>query len=244
MSTYVLKDAKTWYEGYDISGRLHTLSLPLHMDAKQNTTMGSDSHTYLPGMKSFSLTESGYHDNTTLLNPDDYIMTEYGSGETIVSVSPSGAQGDAAFFMKCNTSTYTPVAGGVGDVAGFTFTAQGTGDIRRGIIMEMGQETSSATGTGRELNGLDSGDVAYMAIHVYELDATSIDIAVLSDTVTTMDDSATARDFSQVQFTAVGSQYLSYTAASDLSADDCWQVNSTITGGNTTASYAVVLYIP
>ena len=246
MGNYILGDAKLYWEGHDFSGRLTSIALALAQEAKDDTTFSSTpTQTFLPGLKSHSLAYSGYHDNATVLDPDKYIEDEYGSAGTIVTVSHDGGQiGERAWSMYCNTSEYTPVEGDVGDVAGFSFDSTGTGKMFMGIIMENGQETSSATGTGREIYGLDDTDVAYMVIHCTELDATTLDIIVESDTVTTMDDSASERDFSQVQFTAVGAQYLTYTAASDLSADDCWRISSTISGGNTTATYTVSLYIP
>jgi len=248
MANYVLKNAKLWWEGYDLSGRLKSIALAVAQEAKDNTVFASTAmRTFLPGLKSHSLSYSGYHDtvSTTTLRPDKYIQAEYGSAGTVVTVSHDGGDvGEKAWSMYCNTSEYTPVDGEVGDVAAFSLNATGTDKMFMGIIMENGQETSSATGTAREIYGLDDIDVAYMVIHCTELDATSLDIVVSSDTVATMDNSASERDFSQVQFTAVGSQYLTYTAASDLSADDCWRVDSTITGGNTTATYTVNLYIP
>lgn len=247
MANYILRNAKLWWEGYDFSGRLNSIRLLLTQEAKDSTCFSSAQvKSFVAGWKGYSLSYSGYHDNATVMDPDKYIENEYGESDTIITVSHDGGdEGEKAWSMKCTTSEYTPVDGGIGDVCGFSLDASSsTSNLFMGTIMQNGQETSTGSGTARELNGLDDGDVAYMVIHCTELDATTLDIVVHSDTVVTMDDSPSERDFSQVQFTAVGSQYVTYTAASDLSADDCWRISYTLAGGNTTATIVVNLYIP
>ena len=246
MGNYVLKNAKLYWEGYDLSGRLTTISLPFTQEAKDDTRFSSTSAlTFLPGVKGHSLTYSGYHDNATVLNPDKYINAEYGSAGTIVTVSCDGGdEGEKAYSLYCNTAEYTPVDGDYGDVGGFSFNATGTGKAFQGIVMQNGQETVSGSATAREIRGMDEDDVAYMVIHCTELDATTLDIIVTSDTVVTMDDTPSARDFGQTQFTAIGAQYCTFTAPAGISADDCWRISFTLAGGNTTATIVVTLYIP
>lgn len=246
MSNYVLKNAKLYWEGYDLSGRLTAINLPLTQEAKDDTRFSSVSaRTYLPGAKGHSLTYSGYHDNATLLNPDKYIYAEYGSAATVITVSCDGAdEGEKAYSLYANSSEYTPIGGDHGDVTAFNLNATGTGKAFQGIVMQNGQETSTGTGTAREILGMDEGDVAYMGIHCTELDATSLDIIVRSDTVVTFTDTPTLRDFGQTQFTAIGAQYCTFTAPAGISADDCWRIDWTLAGGNTTATIVVNLYIP
>lgn len=246
MANYILGNAKLWWEGYDLSSRLVSMKLAAAQGVKDNTTFAATkSRLFLPGMKSHSLAYSGYHDNATLLDPDKYLQAEHGLDSTIVTVSHDGGDvGERAWSMKCNTSEYTPVDAEVGDVAGFSLNAAGTDKMFMGIIMESSQDTSSATGTAREINGMDEDAVAYMVIHCTELDATTLDIVVQNDTVTSMDDDITVRDFSQVQFAAIGAQYLTFTAPAGMTTYDCWRIDSTIAGGNTNATYTVNLYIP
>lgn len=245
MANYVLKDATLWWEGYDLSGKLTQMSLPLTQDVKEDTTMGDSNRTFVPGWKGGSLAYSGYHDNATVLDPDKYIFAERGSVDTIVTVSCDGAdEGEKAYSLYVNTAEYTPVDGETGDMAGFSLNATATGKDFQGIVMQNGQETITGTGTAREILGMDEDDVAYMVIHCTELDATTLDITVTNDTVVTMDDDPTARDFGQVQFTAIGAQYLTFTAPSGITTYDCWRIGYTLAGGNTTATIVVNLYIP
>ena len=179
-----------------------------------------------------------------MLNPDKYIQAEIGNIDTVATVALNGGdEGEKAWSLKCATSEYTPLDGDYGDVAGFSLTATGADKVFMGTIMQNGQETSSGAGTARELSGMDENDVAYMVIHCTELDATTLDIYVHSDETTGMV-SPVARDFGQVQFAAIGAQYLTFTAPAGIFADDCWRVTYVITGGNTTATVTVNLYIP
>lgn len=244
MANIVLKECKLYWEGYDFSGKMHTLSLPVAQTALPANVFGISSNVYLPGMKSFEFSAGGYHDNATVLDPDKYIEAEMSSSDTIVTVCPTdGAEGEPAYSMKANTTSYTPVDGGVGAVAGFDFSAQGTGKIIRGLIMQNGQETISGSGTAREIKGLDEGDVAYVTVHCTELDATSLQVIIRSDVDTGMG-TPTTRDFGLVTFTAIGAQWGTYTAGAGISADDCWDVTFVLTGGNTTATFVVNLFIP
>lgn len=246
MANYILSNAKLWWEGYDLSGRLKSINFALATQAKEDTTMGATAaRTYVPGMNSHSLQYSGYHSNATVLDPDKYIQSEMSTGNTIITLSHDGGdEGEKAWSMYCNAAEYTSIDGEVGDVTGFSLSATGTGKVFMGTVMQNGQETSSNVGTARELSGMSEDDVAYMAIHCTELDATSLDVSVSSDTVVTMDDDPTARDFGQTQFTAVGSQYLTFTAPSGITTHDCWRIGWVLTGGNTTATFVVNLYIP
>ena len=244
MANYILKAVKTFWEGYDLSGRMHTHSLTATVTAPEDTHHGVNDRTYLPGLKGHSLTLGGYHDNATILDPDKRIEAELGQADTIITVcAVDGAEEDIGYCFKAATSTYSPIEGGIGDVTGFTASATGNGTLIRGKVMATGEETTSATGTGIELYGMTEGEVAYLCVHCYALDATSLDIVVQSDTTVDFDDDPTARSFSQAQFTAVGAQWLTFTAPADITTHDCWRVNSTLTGGNTTASYMVTLMV-
>jgi hypothetical protein len=128
-------------------------------------------------------------------------------------------------------------------VAGFNLTATGNGRLIRGLVMENAAKTASGSGTAREIRGMDEGDVAYIVVHCTALDATSLDVTVVSDTATGMA-TPEARSFGLSQFTAVGAQIGTFTAPAGISADDCWQIIYVITGGNTDATIAVSLYIP
>lgn len=245
MGNYILANAKLYWEGYDLSGKLNSISLPLTQEAKEDTRFSAvSSRTYIPGIKGHSLAYSGYHDNATLLDPDKYIETEFGSAATIITVSVDGGdEGEKAYSFYANSAEYTPVDGDVGDVTGFSLNATGTGKIFQGIVMQNGQETSNGSGTAREIKGLDENDVAYVAIHCTELDATSLQVIIHSDETIGMA-SPTARDFGQTTFTEIGAQYHTFTAPDGISADDCWRITYVLTGGNTTATFVVNLYIP
>jgi hypothetical protein len=244
MSSYVLKNVKFWYDGYDFSTKVRSISMPCTIPAVDSTQMGVDDEACIPGTPSYKLNVTGFHDNATVLSPDKYVMTDMGTTSKIITVTPNGATlGQAAYSFYTGTSSYTPLDGTVGDMAAYSWSVSGTGKLIRGTLMESAAKTASGSGTARELRGMDEGDVAYIVVHCTALDATSLDVTVVSDTTTGMA-TPEARSFGLSQFTAVGAQIGTFTAPAGISADDCWQIIYVITGGNTDATITVSLFIP
>lgn len=244
MSIYVLKDVNLWLGGYNLTPTVRSVNFPCKCTSIDKTLMGADWKACMPGLNSFELSIKGLHDNETTLDPDVQIMEGFGTDDNVVSIAPDGdALGDVAYSFYAESSQYSPIDGTVGDAAAYSWNASGSGKLIRGLIMENAQKTDTGTGTAREIRGMDEGDIAYVVVHCTELDATSLDIIVASDTDVSFG-SATTRSFGLAQFTAIGAQVGSFTAPAGISADDCWRIGYTITGGNTNATVTVILLIP
>ena len=138
----------------------------------------------------------------------------------MMTLAAVGGAGDVGLSFNSIEAAYQGIGGAVGDVHTFSASAQGTGDVSKGTIMEPGVTARSSSGNSAEYNlgDLASPEVGRAALHVIATTGSpTLDVDIESDA--TGFASATTR-ISFAQMTAIGAQYLS---DATVTADDFWR---------------------
>jgi hypothetical protein len=237
MATRVLRDAKLWIGGYNLSADHNQLAVNTSRDAVEDTAFGATSHTYKPGLRAVTVDHTGWFDaDTAVPEVDDRLWAEYiGSALTVMTYAAAGAAGDPAYSFNAVSASYTPLSGSVGEMTAFQANAQGTGDAVRGTVMEPGvtARSSSSQSTGYQLGDLAAGETGYGALHVIATTGSpTIDVVIQSDT-TGFPSPVTRLTF--VQATTRSAQFLSTTTTT---TDDFWRASWTF-GGTGSITFVV-----
>jgi hypothetical protein len=237
MATRVLRDAKLWIGGYNLSADHNQLAVNTNRDAVENTAFGATSKSYLPGLRTVTVDHQGWYDaDTAVPEVDDRLWAEYiGTALTVMTFASAGAAGDPAYSFNAVSATYTPLSGSVGEMAVFQANAQGAGDAFRGTVMEPGvtARSSSSQSAGNQLGDLAVGETGYGALHVIATSGTpTIDVVIQSDT-SGFPSPTTRLTFAQLG--ARGAQFLSTTTTT---TDDWWRASWTF-GGSGSITFVV-----
>jgi hypothetical protein len=148
------------------------------------------------------------------------------------SLSIGSADGSPTYFMRGMTTSYAPILGSVGELAGAQISgATSTGKLVRGQRIHPTSVARSATGngTGYQLGALAADQSLFVALHVLARTGTaSMTLKIQSDT--TGFGSPTDRITSFTAATARGYQWGSVAGAV---TDDYWRCVYTITGTGT-----------
>ena len=226
MATMVFKNAKLYVDAYDLSTDINQHSVTVNVDAVENTTFGSDSRTYLPGLMTTTHQHNGYFDSDGTNEPDDVLD---GNVSLIVTVAPTtGANGEPAYITQSVRTDYSVLEGSVGDIAGFAFTGQGTGQHARGTILNTANTAVTVTGTGTayQVGAIAATETGYAALHVVSASASdTLDVVVQSDDAEGFP-SATAR----ITFTQATAATAEWSSVAGAVTDDWWRVSHTVAG--------------
>lgn len=238
MAPRVLRDAKLYIGGFNLSADHNQLAYNIEKDAPENTTFGASSRSYHPnGLRMVNVDHDGYFDaDTAAPEVDDRLWAEYtGTGLTVMTFAAAGAAGDPAYSFNAVSAAYTPLTGTVGEMAAFNATAKGTGDAFRGTVMEPGvtARSSSSQSSGFQLGSLDTGETGYAALHVIATTGSpTLDVTIQSDT-SGFPSPTTRLTFTQA--TARSAQFLSTVTAT---TDDFWRAAWTF-GGTGSITFVV-----
>jgi len=241
MATLVLKNVKTYVDGYDLSGFNNQGTLTFARPPVETTKFGVDSRTYLPGLMEASYSLAGFTESDGTAGQDDiYGDTTVVTATKPVSLVPAGAtENNVAYSFDGLQSDYQ-IGGSVGDAYEFTVSGSGTGTAVRGLLMEPGTSarSSSSNSTGSQLGALVAGDTLVAALHVVDTTSSpTLDVDIERDDNSGFTTSAVHASFTQA--TAVGSEVITNTTAH---ADDWWRVAWTF-GGSGDITFVVVLGI-
>jgi hypothetical protein len=237
MATRVLRDAKLWIGGYNLSADHNQLAVDDSVDAVEDTAFGAGSHTYKPGLTSVTVDHNGWFDaDSAVPEVDDRLWAEHIGGVlTVMTYASAGAAGDPAYSFNAVQATYSPLSGAVGEMAAFSANAQGSGAAFRGTVMEPGvtARSSSSQSAGYQLGDLAAGETGYGALHVIATTGTpTIDVVIQSDT-SGFPSPTTRLTFAQLG--ARGAQFLSTTTTT---TDDWWRASWTF-GGSGSITFVV-----
>lgn len=111
----------------DISAYCNNVDFPREVDTPETTTFGNDDRTYIVGLRTATISVSGYWDATL----DDVLGQIVGSGLVTFEYGPQGStSGDIKYTGECILTSYgeaSPVDG----VATWTADFQVTGAVSR-----------------------------------------------------------------------------------------------------------------
>ena len=188
MATFVLTDVTTLVAGHDFTTDSNEVSLSVEVDDQENTTFGGNGfRSRVGGLKSVEAEISGYWQSaeTGAVDPDTF--ANIGSRDEVVTVSPTGAAGEPAYFFQAGRFSYE-IFGDLGDVAPFTVSMMSTNrmGLVRGKVAAARGEVDATGPIGEPVTGLTAtGDVPagrylYAAVHVLSA-GTSLTLAVEGD---------------------------------------------------------------
>jgi hypothetical protein len=240
MAPLILKDLALWVGGYDVAGDHNQASFTSEADVVETTTFGSNSRTYTGGLLSMSLDLQGLQ-SLGSGEIEDVLSGLPGVGR-VVSFAPVNTEGSRAYLTNDLVASYTPEQGSVGDIATFTVSAQGSGDMAVGIILENGgtARTETFDGTAYELGAVAAGETLYAALHVLSVSGSSptLDVIVESDEDDEMGDPSTQITFAQAD--SVGAEWKSKAGAI---TDTYYRVGATIGGSDPSFLFVVTVGI-
>ena len=245
MGASVIKNAKIFLGGMDLSGDLNALALNYSAEMLDATGFGDDTRVKQGGLLGITCNAEGFV-NTANSDPilHDAIAA---SAEPVTIGANGGAEGDAAYMFMAAAAGYTP-GGAVGEHHKFSFDAEqgeapdGTPpNLIRGQIHQNGVETVSGNSTGIDLGALADGSSMYATLHVYAASAgDSLDVTIESDDNAGFTSATERASFSL--FSALGSEWLEPQIAGPIT-DTHWRVKWVIGGSDPSFTFAVGLGI-
>lgn len=199
MGTFAANNITTWFSGYDMTGDLNSTTLALSYDALEDTAFGDQARSRVAGLEDCQLSEAGFWQSAAANAIDPVAFASLGAGQ-VVTNSPDPLDSSVAYFYRAKSFNYQPFSNKVGEMVGFTLSAQsargaGLASVAavRGRTMK-GKGTVSATGatgTAFQLGAVASGQFLYAAFHEFAVGTTIT--AVLESNVDNTFGAATTR---------------------------------------------------
>jgi len=231
MAEQIVRDAKLWMDGVDLTADLSSIVLDYGAEVVENSTLGNSTRSRLGGLKTIGLSSEGYWNST----PDDKFFSSLGVADVPFSIGKTdGSDGTLAYTMKGIQGQYSP-GGSIGEMFAFSVSAEATGDLIDGTIMHNAARTASGNGTARQLGAISAGQKLYAVMHVIAASGTTptLDVIVESDDNESFTSGVTRATFTQK--VAIGSQWIEVDGPI---TDDWWRISYTI--GGTTPSFTFV----
>ena len=229
MATHFLKDSKILWDGYDFSADWREMAFTLSRDSLDDTSFGDSAHSYVPGIRSFNLTASGFADYGAATN-EGIINSHWGTTGKVLTVMPEDSdETDIAYSSKSTIFDYN-LGAAVGEMAPISMAAYSSAtQIMRGTVMGTGAQTSSGNGTEQVLGAVSSAQYVYGALHCTAVSGTNT--PTITVTVYSAQASGMANKTARLQFTAktaIGAQWI--TPVAGAITDTYWRADWTISG--------------
>lgn len=243
MSTFVLTSVTSWVAGWDFTCDTNSVTLGVSVDDQENTTFCSNGwRTRAGGLKEIEASLEGYWQaGDTVV--DKELFDTLGTRGEAVTISPTGAEGDAAFMFQGGKFSYE-MFGDLGDMTPFSVDMMGTegtpGLIRGQIAADKADVSSTgAIGSPVELGAGADGKYLYAAVHVFSA-GTTISLKVESDDAETFTDPTDVTSATVGALTAAGGTWMTRVDVSSIT-DTWFRLNATAVTG--TFSMAAALAI-
>lgn len=148
--------------GVDATGYIKSVSFDMNVDLAETTTLGKTAKTFMPGMESFKIKASGFHDSDVALNDADtftYKLHSLHRTFATLSYMPTGDFDGYPAKLVYGILTSTSIATGTGDVAStdFDLTGSNEGRLASGLVLR-GQDDQTGTVAGATSTGYTSPD--------------------------------------------------------------------------------------
>jgi hypothetical protein len=235
MAHLVLTQAAVWLAQYELTGALNAVAVDYGAELQDDTTFADGGfRSRMPGLRNCTAQVEGLYDTGSI---DSALFSQVGATSVPFSVVPQGAtEGNRAFTFYAQDAGYTP-GGTVGDMLGFSASAQGDSDLIRGTLAHYNTRTSTGTGTAYQLGAASSSQRLYAALHVLTVSGStpSLTVTIESDNAVGFPSAATALTLTAA--TAATSQFAS--VAGPIT-DDWFRVKWTISGSSPSFQFVVV----
>lgn len=241
MAKFVLSNVRLFAGAADLTTVNNQITLNAEAESKDTTAFvptGDVWHEEISGIKSVSLNASGQWESSgSASTVDDDAWATFGTVGAVSVCPATAADGALAWLTQYNRRQYQ-LLGAVGDVAPWSWQAQGAWPLVRGSVLAApSARTSTGTGTAVQLGAVSSTQRLYVALHVFSVSGTgspSLTVAIQSDNAGGFGSPATVTTLSAM--TAIGSQI---TRVSGPLTDDYFRVSYTISGTNPSFLFAV-----
>lgn len=241
MANQILSDIGLYVGRYNLSCDAASLTLRLTADVLDDTGLCDVARRRMGGLLDFAFQAEGFWNDEA----DAPLFNAIALDSTPVSIAPAGRTvGSPAYLMRCNLADYSPVGGGVGEMARFSAGGQGTGiACAKGEVLLNATVGATGNGTARQLGALAAGQSLYATMHVIAATGTTpaITVKIQSD-----DASGFSTPTDRITFTATSGTWAATPANFDqfgsvagAVTDTWWRVQYTITG--TTPSFGLVV---
>lgn len=151
--------------GYNLSGVSNAMTLEHGAEMLDDTHFGTNgTRSNKPGLKTVSASASG-HVDTTL---DEAMYNRIAAVREVLSIAYDGeTEGDVGFITRAVNGTYTPLAGEVGQLVTFEFSAlSANSPLVRARALAWGAKTTDGNGTGIQLPAVTADQRVYASLHV------------------------------------------------------------------------------
>lgn len=240
MAVNVIRDAKVYLGGRDLTGDLNAAALNYSADALEVTRLGDNTRRKIGGLKGVTCSVEGFVDPAT---SDEYLFNRIAAvAEAITLGKDGGAAGDPAYFFKAMSASYTPVAGAVGEVNTFSLEAEASdSDLINGTILHTAAAaTASGSSTPQNLGAITSAQHLYATLHAIAASAAdTLDIIIESDVDAAFASPTTRATFTQI--TAIAGEWI--TPVAGPVTDTWWRISWTIAGTSPSFDFVVAMGI-
>ena len=206
MAAFVIKDGQVYYNEYNISGLLNSVTIDYSGDVPEaNVLSGDGTKRRVSGLIDVSISCPGYLD----ASPADMVIYDR-IGNVIagdMSVAPQNPnEGSRAFFLKVHQGTYN-ILGAIGDVAPFSLDASSNHPLIKGVVGAIGSKDNIG-GSGAvvdeglilNLGAVPAGRKMYAMLHAVKADGTTptLDVTIQSATAMGFGNTTDEITFTQV----------------------------------------------
>lgn len=209
MTAFVNTNFEVLVDSVDIAGFATSATLDAQYEEIDITNLASNGwRQKITGLGTHTWTVEGFQ-SLTSVDPS-FPGTSLGLNTITIAPQNGGATiGDAAYFGQARTVSRTPLAGAVGDVAGFTLNWAGTGQLARGQILHpLAARTATGNGTVTTFTTPAAGQFLCASFHVTSVTGSgSITFSLATDDAVGFA-SPTTR-LTSAAMTAVGGQFVS-----------------------------------
>lgn len=248
MAKKVLLDVRVFVGGVDLSGQSNKVEIDDPFEEREVTNFRSGgAKEFIAGLEGPELAGEGQWEAGDPSKVDDAMWATRRELEPW-SVAPDGSSdlaGGTKMYLGQAVRTSASLWGSVGDVAGWTAQAKGSGPMVQGYCVHPSGVPRTATGSGTayQLGEVGSGQTLHANLHVLSVAGTgtpSITVTLQSDNASGFSSPTTRITFGAK--TAAGS-YEHRQVAGPFAGDQYWRVGYTISGSSPSFLFLVSMGI-
>ena len=171
MAEQTLKDVGIWIAGRSYAGVSNSVSLETSADTPESTNFAGEFRTRAEGgLKTSALSLEGFFHTD---GPDAEQFASLGDERSVMIVPAGQVAGDLAFVVPVAVSAHSPLTGSIGELAAFSYAAEGDGQPFRAQVLDIRENLQSNTVTTRQqLGAIPAGQILHVWVHVTRLSGT------------------------------------------------------------------------
>lgn len=256
MAVFIMTDAKTLIDGFDLSGITNNVTLTHSKELVEGTTFGFADNTRVrvPGLLNVELTQSGFVDYGTAGEPDQTLFAGVAkTADSVITLAPTSSvttspgpeNFNPGYSFKALQGSYNANSA-VNEIMGYDLTAQGIDRLIKGIVTENGSTLrTNVAETGVPAGGYNigsgTGKDLYSVLHVTQADTTGtlqVDMHFAAGDTWP----GTVRLEHSAFTTAVGAEWKEQLSMG-VSAGPWWNATYSVTGATTGFKFYHMFYL-